>query len=182
MLLKQITTILAIKLQVGRFPLSNHRFRNNDSVIGMCQNRVFKWNFCTSDVITWRNTWNRFRILFLSLQKQNHLIHVDFLLTFTVLFPCSTKKKNVGEQCQWWIKETFFFMLFCKLCDDKWSDTSPLPLDPPLVTVIVNYVSWFGNGEDDPVKETAQLINKRPAFLYTVWLLKYVMYDRLSNH
>ena len=150
--------------------------------IGMCQNRVFKRNFCTSDVIRWRNTWNKFRILFLSLQKQNYLIHVDFLLTFTVLFPCSTKKKNVGEQCQWWIKETFFFTLFCKQCDDKCSDTCPLPLNPPLVTEIVNYVSWFGNGEDGPVKETAQLINKRPAFLYTVWLLKYVIYDRLSNH
>ena len=84
LLLKQITTILRIKLQVGRFPLSNHRFRNNDRVKEMCQNGVLKSNFCTPDVIKWRNTCNRFRILFLSLQKQNCLIHFFHRFIFIV--------------------------------------------------------------------------------------------------
>jgi hypothetical protein len=62
---------------------------------------------------------------------------------------------------------SFFFTFFRKLPEDNQSDTYP-----PLVTEIVDYVTWFGKGENDPVKETAQLISKLREFLQTVWLLK----------
>jgi hypothetical protein len=151
----------------------------------LSERNVSKWSSQKQFLQTWRDkmTKYRFRILFFSLQKQNcFLIHVDFLFSFTVLFLLF----NQEEKCLWTVpvveQRGILFTLFCKLCYDIWSETCPFPLNPPLVTEIVNYVTWFGNGENDPVKETAQLINKWSEFLYTVWLLKDDMYDRLSNH